>query len=179
MIRAEHVSYSYRGNVQTVRDLSFHIQKGEFVAILGENGAGKTTTVKLIDGLLCPTSGQMFVNGLDTAKTRVSERAKQVGFLFQNPDRQICQSTVREEIAFGLRAVWGKKETEKIEERTDELLRLFSFAVNVSRSRWHRRSPSSPPSSSSTNPRRASITANARGSWNSSAPSTKRRGPPW
>ena len=127
MLRAEHVSYSYRGNVQTVRDLSFHIQKGEFVAILGENGAGKTTTVKLIDGLLCPTSGQMFVNGLDTAKTRVSERAKQVGFLFQNPDRQICQSTVREEIAFGLRAVWGKKETEKIEERTDELLRLFSF----------------------------------------------------
>ncbi len=127
MIRAEQVSYSYNGNGQTVSDLSFHIGKGEFVAILGENGAGKTTTVKLIDGLLKPTSGVMTVNGLDTAKSRVSERAKHVGFLFQNPDRQICQNTVREEIAFGLRAVWGKKETERIEERTQELLRVFSF----------------------------------------------------
>lgn len=127
MIRAENVGYSYSGNAQTVRDLTFHIGKGEFVAILGENGAGKTTTVKLIDGLLRPTSGRMLVNGLDTAKTRVSDRAKQVGFLFQNPDRQICQSTVRDEIAFGLRAVWGKRETEKINERTEELLNLFSF----------------------------------------------------
>ena len=89
MIRAEHVSYSYNGNGQTVTDLSFHIEKGEFVAVLGENGAGKTTTVKLIDGLLKPTSGTMTVNGLDTAKSKVSERAKHVGFLFQNPDRQI------------------------------------------------------------------------------------------
>ena len=127
MIRAEQVSYSYNGNGQTVSDLSFHIREGEFVSILGENGAGKTTTVKLIDGLLKPTSGVMTVNGLDTAKSRVSERAKHVGFLFQNPDRQICQNTVREEISFGLRAVWGKKETERIEERTQELLRVFSF----------------------------------------------------
>ncbi len=128
MIRAENVCYSYRGNAQIVSDLSFHIEKGEFVAILGENGAGKTTTVKLIDGLLKPTAGRMLVNGLDTAKTRVSERAAQVGFLFQNPDRQICQNTVREEISFGLRAIWGKKEAEKIGQRTEELLRLFSFS---------------------------------------------------
>lgn len=127
MIRAEHVSYSYHGAAQTVRDLSFHIEKGEFTAILGENGAGKTTAVKLIDGLLLPTSGRMLVNGLDTAKTRVSERARQVGYLFQNPDRQICKNTVREEIAFGLRAVWGKGEEKKINARTDELLDLFSF----------------------------------------------------
>ena len=127
MIRAEQVGYSYTGGGQTVSDLSFHIEKGEFVAIVGENGAGKTTTVKLIDGLLKPTSGRMIVNGLDTAKSKVSERAKQVGFLFQNPDRQICENTVREEIAFGLRAVWGKKETERIDERVNELLDLFSF----------------------------------------------------
>ena len=127
MIRAEQVSYSYGGGGQTVRDLSFRIEKGEFAAILGENGAGKTTTVKLIDGLLKPTEGKMIVNGLDTAKSRVSERAAQVGFLFQNPDRQICKSTVREEIAFGLRAVLGKGAEETIRERTDELLALFSF----------------------------------------------------
>ena len=127
MIRAEQVSYSYHGGGQTVSDLTFRIEKGEFAAVIGENGAGKTTTVKLIDGLLKPTSGRMFVNGLDTAKSKVSERAKQVGFLFQNPDRQICQNTVREEIAFGLRAVWGKKEAARVDERVDELLALFSF----------------------------------------------------
>ena len=127
MIRAEQVGYSYRGGGQTVSDLTFHIEKGEFVAVIGENGAGKTTTVKLIDGLLRPASGRMLVNGLDTAKSRVSERARQVGFLFQNPDRQICQNTVREEIAFGLRAVWGKQEKDRIDERVNELLALFSF----------------------------------------------------
>ena len=127
MILAEHVSYSYGGGGQSVSDLSFHIGKGEFAAILGENGAGKTTTVKLIDGLLKPTEGRMLVNGLDTAKTKVSERARQVGFLFQNPDRQICRNTVRDEIAFGLRAVWGKKEKDRIDERVGELLDLFSF----------------------------------------------------
>lgn len=127
MIRAENVCYSYRGNAQTVSDLSFQIEKGEFVAILGENGAGKTTAVKLIDGLLVPTAGRMFVNGLDTAKSKVSERAAQVGYLFQNPDRQICQNTVRDEIAFGLRAIWGKKETDRIAQRTDELLQLFEL----------------------------------------------------
>ena len=85
MIRAEQVGYSYNGAGQTVSDLTFHIEKGEFVAVIGENGAGKTTTVKLIDGLLKPTSGRMLVNGLDTAKTRVSDRAKQVGSSFRIP----------------------------------------------------------------------------------------------
>ena len=141
MITAEHVSYAYRGNVRTVSDLSFHIEKGEFVSLLGENGAGKTTAVKLIAGLLRPSEGRMTVNGLDTAKTKVSERAKQVGFLFQNPDRQICENTVRDEIAFGLRAVWGKKETDRIRERTDELLEVFGFRGDedpFSLSRGHR-----------------------------------------
>ena len=128
MIRVENGSYSYSSGATTVTDLSFHIQAGEFVAILGENGAGKTTTVKLIDGLLRPTKGRVLINGSDTARSRVSERAKQVGFLFQNPDRQICRNTVREEIAFGLRAVWGKKEEARIKARTQEMLDIFSFS---------------------------------------------------
>ena len=127
MIIAEKVSYGYSGSIRTVSDLSFHIKKGEFAAIVGENGAGKTTTVKLIDGLIKPTSGKMTVCGLDTASSRVSERARHVGFLFQNPDRQICQNTVREEIAFGLRAVSGKKRSDEIDRRTSEMLELFGF----------------------------------------------------
>ena len=116
MIELKNASFSY-GAGSTVRDLSFTIDAGEFVAILGANGAGKTTTVKLIDGLLKPTSGSVLINGKDTAVTRVSERARQVGFLFQNPDQQICRNTVREEIAFGLTAVRG----DRSEEHTSEL----------------------------------------------------------
>lgn len=127
MILLEHVSFSYAAQGPTVKDLSFHIGKGEFAAILGANGAGKTTTVKLIDGLIRPTSGQVLIGGEDTRFSRVSRRARQVGFLFQNPDRQICQNTVRAEIAFGLSAVRPELGEAWIREKTDETLADFGF----------------------------------------------------
>ena len=128
MIRLEHVSFGYEQNGPTVKDVSFHIRKGEFAAILGANGAGKTTTVKLIDGLIRPTSGRVYINGADTATSRVSERARHVGFLFQNPDRQICQNTVREELTFGLRTVKGELGDGAIGERVSEVLEQFGFS---------------------------------------------------
>ncbi len=127
MIVLEHVSFSYPAQGPTVQDLSFRVGKGEFAAILGANGAGKTTTARLIDGLIRPTSGRVTVDGKDTAKTPVSERAQHVGFLFQNPDRQICKNTVREEILFGLRTVRGDRGEEALRERTEEMLQEFSF----------------------------------------------------
>ncbi|MBQ3667834.1 MAG: energy-coupling factor ABC transporter ATP-binding protein [Clostridia bacterium] len=127
MIKLENVSFAYAAAGPTVENLSFHVEKGEFVALLGANGAGKTTTVKLIDGLIKPTKGRVLVNGEDTAKTRVSRRARQVGFLFQNPDRQICKNTVREEIAFGLRAARGDLGEDGIKNRVEETLAAFHF----------------------------------------------------
>ncbi|MBR6408322.1 MAG: energy-coupling factor ABC transporter ATP-binding protein [Clostridia bacterium] len=128
MISLEKVSFGYGEGSSTVRDISFHIEKGEFVAILGANGAGKTTTVKLIDGLLKPTKGKVVINGLDTSKTRVSERARHVGFLFQNPDRQICRNTVREELAFGLETVKKDMSREDIDRRVGEVMESFGFS---------------------------------------------------
>ena len=128
MILLENVSFGYGEDASTVRDISFHIEKGEFAAILGANGAGKTTTAKLIDGLLKPTAGRVVINGLDTAKTRVSERARHVGYLFQNPDRQICKNTVREEIAFGLETVWENASKEDMDQRVNEVLESFGFS---------------------------------------------------
>ena len=127
MIRLENVRFSYHDQGPSVQDVSFHVEKGEFVAILGANGAGKTTTVRLIDGLIRPESGRVLINGTDTAVSSVSERARQVGFLFQNPDRQICRNTVREEILFGLRTVRGEEGEEALQARTDEILKDFSF----------------------------------------------------
>ena len=101
MIDFQNVSFGYDGG-RTIQDVSFRLEKGEFTAVIGENGAGKTTLSKLCNGLLKPTSGSVTVNGMDTRTTRVSRIARSVGFLFQNPDRQICRNTIREEILFGL-----------------------------------------------------------------------------
>ena len=127
MIQMEHVSFSYSDQGPTVQDVSFHIEKGEFAVILGANGAGKTTTVRLIDGLIKPTSGRVLIHGADTATSPVCERARRVGFLFQNPDRQICKNTVREEILFGLETVRGEEGREALNARCEEVLKDFGF----------------------------------------------------
>ena len=127
MIQMEHVSFSYREQGPSVQDVSCRIGKGEFVAILGANGAGKTTTVRLMDGLLKPVSGRVLIHGVDTVTSSVSERAGKVGFLFQNPDRQICKNTVREEILFGLETVRGKDGKEALNARCEEVLKDFGF----------------------------------------------------
>ena len=128
MIELDKVSFAYANQGPSVQDVSFRLEKGEFAAILGANGAGKTTTVRLMDGLLKPTSGRVLIGGMDTAASSVSERAAKVGFLFQNPDRQICKNTVREEILFGLRTVRGQDGEEALQARTDEILKEFSFS---------------------------------------------------
>ena len=127
MIELSNVSFSYPSQGPSVRDLSFSVEQGEFIAILGANGAGKTTTVRLIDGLIQPTSGHVRIDGEDTRQSSVSERARRIGFLFQNPDRQICKNTVREEILFGLRTVRGAEGEETLTKRTEEVLREFGF----------------------------------------------------
>lgn len=127
MIELDHVAFAYPAQGATVHDVSFRIEKGEFAAILGSNGAGKTTTLKLIDGLIKPTEGRVLIDGKDTKETRVSHRARQVGFLFQNPDRQICQNTVREEILFGLKAVRGNEGEDTLKKLADAVLDDFGF----------------------------------------------------
>ncbi len=99
------VSYDYAQGSEgvAVSDVSITVRAGEFVAIVGNNGAGKTTLSKLLNGLLKPTEGTVLVDGVPTTALRTSELASRVGMLFQNPDRQICQETVLEEVAFGLR----------------------------------------------------------------------------
>jgi energy-coupling factor transport system ATP-binding protein len=83
--------------------VSLEVGNGEFVAIMGQNGAGKTTLVKHFNGLLKPKTGRVTVNGVETTKTSVAALARNVGFVFQNPDHQLFSETVEEEISFALK----------------------------------------------------------------------------
>lgn len=101
LLTFDRVCFGYNGS-GTVKDLSFQIKRGEFVAIIGSNGAGKSTVSKLMRGLLRPDSGKVLMDGTDISTVKVSALASKIGFLFQNPDRQLCRSTVREELLFSL-----------------------------------------------------------------------------
>ena len=102
---------------------------GDFVAFVGTNGAGKSTTMRLANGLLKPTSGEVLIDGVPTTSLKTSELARRIGFLFQNPDRQICCNTVREELMFGFAAL-GEKGPEA-EARVDAMIERFGFDADA------------------------------------------------
>ncbi|MDD4160491.1 MAG: ABC transporter ATP-binding protein [Synergistaceae bacterium] len=124
MICFENVSYSTSG-IDIINNVSFKLKKGCFTALIGANGAGKSTLARLCNGLLKPTSGSVSVGGFDTALVRTSRIAKFTGFLFQNPDRQICKNSVRDEIRFSLECVIEDKT--EIGIRCEKTLQEFSL----------------------------------------------------
>ena len=114
--------FSYPGDFLAVDDISMEIKAGENVAIVGQNGAGKSTTVKLMNGLLKPTKGDVLVGDMNTKDYTTAQIAKYVGYVFQNPDDQIFNATVEEEVAYGPKYMKLDPEEEK---------RRVEFALKV------------------------------------------------
>ena len=83
--------------------LSVHFERGEIVAVRGKNGCGKTTLTKLLTGILRPTSGRVLIDELDAAGMNLFEIGRRIGYVFQNPCRQLFCDTTFNEVAFGLR----------------------------------------------------------------------------
>ena len=118
MIEFQNVSFSY-GDVPVVENLSFTIQKGETVGLIGANGAGKSTIMKLMLGLLSG-SGEIQVDGLPVCRDNLAEIRKKIGFVLQDSDNQMFMPTVYEDMIFGPRNYGlSKEETEK---RVDTVL---------------------------------------------------------
>lgn len=126
MIEVKDVYFAYPSGVEALKGVSLEIREGEFVAIMGQNGAGKTTLIKHFNGLLKPTKGEVLVDGVDTKTTSVARLARNVGFVFQNPDNQLFCETVEEEVAFALRN-FGFKET-TLKKRVTWALNLLGLA---------------------------------------------------
>ncbi len=85
-----------------MKDVSFTINKGEWIAIIGHNGSGKSTLAKTINGLLLPESGTVKVGNQILNEENIWTIRQKVGMVFQNPDNQFVGSTVEDDVAFGL-----------------------------------------------------------------------------
>ena len=103
LVRIENLFFSYN-SAQTeyvLKNVNLEIEKGSFTAVLGHNGSGKSTLAKLMNLILTPVEGRIFINGLDVCQCDVYDVRKNVGMVFQNPDNQIVASIVEEDVAFG------------------------------------------------------------------------------
>ncbi len=130
-VELEGCSYSYDSRVPALREVSCSVEPGSWLALIGPNGSGKSTLAKLCNGLLRPQAGRVLIQGQDTRGRPVGEIARQVGYLFQNPDHQIFAPTVREEVAFGLRNLGFP--AEEIERRAEEALATFGLTDQADR----------------------------------------------
>ena len=123
-VRFENVKYSYDGGESyAVNGVSLSVREGEFLAVLGRNGSGKSTLAKLVNALLVPAEGRVFVEGMDTTDEKLTfEIRKRAGMVFQNPDNQTVASVVEDGVAFG---------PENIGVPRDEIGRRIDFALNA------------------------------------------------
>lgn len=104
LLTCEHLKFSYdKENGQILKDISFNLYEGEFLAILGNNGAGKSTLLKALTGFCKLDGGKMNYKGEDITKWSIRKRADIIGYVMQNPNHMITQYMIYDEVAFGLR----------------------------------------------------------------------------
>ncbi|ELL0597730.1 ABC transporter ATP-binding protein [Vibrio vulnificus] len=103
LLDVRNLTYSYDGEKNALEGVSFNVQRGEFVSILGKNGSGKSTITKLIMGVIEPDNGAMHLNGQDLGELTIFERSQKVGVVMQNPNHMISHHMIFDEVAFGLR----------------------------------------------------------------------------
>lgn len=131
MIKTENMSHAYNGDEYVLKNLSFEIQEGEKVVLLGTNGSGKTTLLKILNGLIFPVSGRCYYKSSELSKSSLKNKdfqamfRKEVVLLFQNPESMIFNPTVYDEIAFSLRQLQS--------DGIDEKVRRWADVAGVSR----------------------------------------------
>ena len=135
MIKAENLIFEYKkhddeGNVigahRAIDELSFEIEPGQFIAILGHNGSGKSTLAKQLNALLLPSDGEIWVAGMNTKEeAHVWDIRQSAGMVFQNPDNQIIGTVVEEDVGFGPENMGIP--TQEIWERVEEALKAVGM----------------------------------------------------
>lgn len=126
IIEIKDLSFEYEEGLKTINNISFTINKGDYVAILGHNGSGKSTIAKLLIGLLEKKSGSIIVNGFELNLENLYKVRDNIGIVFQNPDNQFIGATVRDDIAFGL------ENTCVPQAEMDEIINTYATKVGMS-----------------------------------------------
>lgn len=142
-ILVKKLKFTYPSGVKALKGINLKIEDSESIVIIGENGSGKTTLVKHFNGLLKPTSGQVWIENKNTKDYSTAELSKTVGYVFQNPEQQLFKETVREELIFGPQNIGfsenkTKKRIEKIAKLTNiyNLLDLNPRKLNFFQKQW-------------------------------------------
>ncbi|MBQ9247358.1 MAG: energy-coupling factor transporter ATPase [Ruminococcus sp.] len=109
-----------------LNDVSFEVEKGAFVAVLGHNGSGKSTIAKHLNAMLVPVSGKVYIDGMDTSdESKAFDIRRKVGLVLQNPDNQLVASIVEEDVAFGPENIGIP--SDEIRVRVDEALKAVDM----------------------------------------------------
>ena len=126
------IGYNYAGNIPALNGVSFSIQCGEMVALVGANGSGKSTLLKLLDGLVFPSRGQILAFGQNLTEKALQERnflksfREKVGLVFQDADVQLFSATVWDEVTFG--PLQLRIPATEVETRANQVLELLNIA---------------------------------------------------
>ena len=126
----KNLSFRYKESQEyyDVKDITFHVKRGEWLSIVGHNGSGKSTTVRLIDGLLEAESGEIVIDGQRLTEENVWSIRRQIGMVFQNPDNQFVGATVEDDVAFGLENQGlSRQEMKKRVEEALDLVGMLDF----------------------------------------------------
>ena len=130
IIDVKNLSFRYKESQEyyDVKDITFHVKRGEWLSIVGHNGSGKSTTVRLIDGLLEAESGEIVIDGQQLTEENVWNIRRQIGMVFQNPDNQFVGATVEDDVAFGLENQGlSRQEMKKRVEEALDLVGMLDF----------------------------------------------------
>ena len=130
VIDVKNLSFRYKESQEyyDVKDITFHVKRGEWLSIVGHNGSGKSTTVRLIDGLLEAESGEIVIDGQRLIEENVWNIRRQIGMVFQNPDNQFVGATVEDDVAFGLENQGlSRQEMKKRVEEALDLVGMLDF----------------------------------------------------
>lgn len=127
IIDVKNLSFRYKESQKyyDVKDITFHVKRGEWLSIVGHNGSGKSTTVRLIDGLLEAESGEIVIDVQRLTEENVWNIRRQIGMVFQNPDNQFVGATVEDDVAFGLENQGLSRQ--KMKKRVEEALALVGM----------------------------------------------------
>ena len=127
VVDVKNLSFRYKENQEyyDVKDITFHVKRGEWLSIVGHNGSGKSTTVRLIDGLLEAESGEIAIDGQRLTEGNVWSIRRQIGMVFQNPDNQFVGATVEDDVAFGLENQGLSRQ--EMKKRVEEALALVGM----------------------------------------------------